>query len=796
MWKVVVIDDSPDDRAEVRRLLLTGSDRRYLFIEAETGTAGVRATLDTAPDLVVLDYNLPDMDATKVLAELTGPNGATVCPIVVLTGSDRSDLGRAALRAGAQDFLGKSWMVAESLVRAVENASERWAIDRERRQREHFVERTTNVAPGVTYVFDLERQCNVFISRTVASVIGYSVEDIAAMGDNLVPTLMHPDDWAGHSVHLERVRALRDHETADFEHRMRDRVGEWRWFYSRDAVFSRTDTGAARELVGTAIEITARKQAEQTVVLQMRELDALYATTPTGLFQFDADLRFVRVNAWTATITGRSIEAHIGRTVGEVFNPDLAGLVERLLRQILQTGEPVLDLEVRGTTAAHVEERDWLASYYPVRSTNGEIIGVHGVVTDITARKQAEAALQASERFSRQLAVDLSESDRRKDEFLATLAHELRNPLAPIRTGLDVMRLSPSGTPAVERARTMMERHVGHMVRLMDDLMDVSRISRGRVELKIARVQARAILDDAVEASRSFMEADGHALVVNAVSESAWVDGDLTRLAQVVGNLLNNAAKYTPKGGRIELAARVEAGEVVITVTDNGAGIAADMLPNVFDLFAQVDRTLDRAKGGLGIGLSVVRKLVELHGGTVTAASPGAGLGSTFTVRLPLAATPPATQSAAANKPSTPRLTDSLCVLVVDDNLDAAELLSAVLELAGHDARAVHDGPAALAAARDVRPDVVFLDIGLPGMSGHAVARRFRAEAAFAGIVLVALTGWGSADDKRKSREAGFDHHLTKPVDLARVHELLAGIQRQGGDGSRSNHAIDKLSLT
>ena len=413
-----------------------------------------------------------------------------------------------------------------------------------------------------------------------------------------------------------------------------------------------------------------------------------------------------------------------------------------------------------------------------------------GTITFITAesgRRYGPDDLRVAEDLARRITVALEnarlyhalqEADRRKDEFLATLAHELRNPLAPVRTGLEVLKLAPPG-PVADAARAMMERQLGHMVRLVDDLLDVSRVSRGKLELKKTRITLQVVLDAALETSRPALEAGRHTLRVSIPGEPVWLDADLTRLAQVVGNLLANAAKYTPDGGHVILDARREGNEALVSVSDDGLGIPPEMLDRVFEMFAQVNRTLDRAQGGLGIGLALVRRLVDMHGGTVTAASPGPGRGSTFTLRLPVAdaievsARPPAGDAAPGGQR----------ILVVDDNRDAAESLSLMLELSGHDVRSAHDGPAALEIVRGFIPEVVFLDIGMPGMDGYAVARRLRADSGLAGAVLVALTGWGSEDDKRRAGEAGFDHHLTKPVAAQEVVEVLArfGPARPGG---------------
>jgi PAS domain S-box-containing protein len=393
-----------------------------------------------------------------------------------------------------------------------------------------------------------------------------------------------------------------------------------------------------------------------------------------------------------------------------------------------------------------------------------------GVVRNITARKRTEEALRHSEEA-------LKHADRRKDEFLATLAHELRNPLAPIRTGLYVLKMAPDSALAAE-TREMMDRQLSHMVRLIDDLLDVSRITSNKVTLRKERVSLRTIVETAVEASRPLIEAAGHALTLSLPEETVWLTADPTRLAQVLGNLLMNAAKYTPEKGCIELAATCEGQDVIVRVTDTGLGIPAGMLAKVFEMFAQVNRTLDRSQGGLGIGLALVKRLVELHGGTITAESPGLGKGSTFTIRLPLAPadTEQEDPTTTPEVTSAPPLRPGCRVLVVDDNVDGAESLAMMLRISGHETRTAHSGPEALDAARSFKPEVVFLDIGLPSMNGYEVAKRMRAEPSLSKTVLVALTGWGSEYDKRQSSQAGFDFHLTKPVEATAIENILTQV--------------------
>ena len=364
--------------------------------------------------------------------------------------------------------------------------------------------------------------------------------------------------------------------------------------------------------------------------------------------------------------------------------------------------------------------------------------------------------------------------DERKDQFLATLAHELRNPLAPIRNSLALLRLSGAGATAVS-AFEVMERQVNHLVRLIDDLMDVARITSGKIELRREAVDLPAVIAAAVETSRPLIDAAKHELVVSLPEEALPLDADPVRLAQVFSNLLNNAANYTEPGGRIAITARREAEQAVVTVADTGIGISADSLANVFEMFAQADARDGRSRTGLGIGLALARTLVEMHGGSIIAASGGRGKGSTFVVRLPLAADARARSSPSAA--AAPSIGARQRILVVDDNRDSANTLGALLRAIGASVRVEYDGPAALAAIDTFRPGAVMLDLGMPGMDGYEVARRIRARHDFDGTTLIALTGWGTASDRRRSQQAGFEHHLVKPVDLDAMKTVLASLR-------------------
>jgi PAS domain S-box-containing protein len=393
------------------------------------------------------------------------------------------------------------------------------------------------------------------------------------------------------------------------------------------------------------------------------------------------------------------------------------------------------------------------------KNAEGRAFRMAGSVIDVTERKRAEQVLQ--------------DANRAKDEFIATLAHELRNPLAPIRTGLEILKKDKANGVASQKARETMERQLAHMIRLIDDLLDISRINSGKIRLEIARVRLASAIESAVDISRPMMEARGHRLEVQLPAQDIELMADGTRLTQALGNLLNNAAKYTAAGGSIRISARQEGSTAVIDVADTGVGIPAAMLDEVFGLFTQVERTLDHAQGGLGIGLYLVRSLIELHGGNVTASSAGTGQGSTFTIRIPCLLPSPAAPPAGSNRATESQDGAGTKVLVVDDNVDAAETLATVLEMTGRVARTVHEGQLVLQAAREFEPDIILLDIGLPGMSGYEVARQLRADTRFSRTLLIAITGWGSFDDRRRSSEAGFDEHLTKPVDLGVLEPLL-----------------------
>jgi PAS domain S-box-containing protein len=468
-----------------------------------------------------------------------------------------------------------------------------------------------------------------------------------------------------------------------------------------------------------------------------------------------------RIRSWNheaERVLGYTADEAIGRHITLIIPPDRED-EEREIMARLRRGERVEHFEtLRRAKDGRLVELSIAIS--PVRDATGHVIAASKVARDISERKRIEEALRTA--------------DRRKDEFLAVLAHELRNPLAPLANGLQVIRLAHTDAGAVAQARTMMERQLSHLVRLVDDLLDVSRISRNKMELRRSRLLLSDVVNSAIETARPLIEAVGHTLTVSLPPEPIHLEGDLTRLSQVFSNLLANSAKYTDPHGQIFLDVIRRPGQVAISVRDTGIGIAADQLDAVFGMFSQIDPRVERTRGGLGIGLALVDGLVKMHGGSVTAQSPGPGRGSTFTVTLPVIETAP--QRAEPSEPSS-TAHQKRRILVVDDNLDAATSMAMMLEFLGNEVGTAHDGLQAIERAERDRPDVVLMDVGMPRLDGYEATRRIRSQPWGRDLIIIALTGWGQDDDKARSHEAGCDGHLTKPVDLPDLERLLESLK-------------------
>jgi PAS domain S-box-containing protein len=509
-----------------------------------------------------------------------------------------------------------------------------------------------------------------------------------------------------------------------------------------------------------ARDIGERKRAAETLRATQEHLQVVTDNMAVAVLRCSRDFRYLWVSPSCTAWYGRPASEMVGKKIAEVLGQAAFDTVRPYIDRVL-SGERV-EFEIQ-VPYQHIASRWVKAVYVPTHDSTGQIDGWVAVLMDTTNHHSLEDALR--------------EADRRKDEFLAVLAHELRNPLAPIRNSLHIMRLLVRNDPTADSAAEMMERQVHHMVRLVDDLMEVSRITRGSIELRKERIDLAGIVRSAVETSRPLIDGARHQLLIAVPTEPLTLEGDPVRLTQVIANLLNNAAKYTDAGGQIRLTIRREGDDVSISIQDTGVGIAADMLPRVFDPFVQGARSTIHAQGGLGIGLTLVKRLVELHGGTVEVRSEGGGKGSEFVVRLPLAERAPATDVIERAGRASPALS-SQRVLVVDDNRDAAESMRLLLEMLGAQVRVAYSGTEALDMLGTWQPAVVLLDIGMPGMDGHEVARRIRGQPELRDVTLIALTGWGQAEERRRSESSGFDYHLIKPADVRTLQTLLVSADR------------------
>jgi PAS domain S-box-containing protein len=494
-----------------------------------------------------------------------------------------------------------------------------------------------------------------------------------------------------------------------------------------------------------------------------------------AIFLLDPEGRVVSWNEGAERIKGYRADEIIGEHVSRFYPAD--AVASRWPQQELAEATRTGRFEDEGWRLRKDGSRFWAnVVITALRDAQQRLRGFLKITRDLTERKEGEEALRRAygelDERVRERTAELARLDLHKNQFLAMLGHELRNPLAPIRTALEILKRPDLGERDATRARQVIERQVDQLVHLVDDLLDVSRILHGKVELRRERLDLTAAVARAVETAQPVLDAHGHSLQVELPPKPLWVDGDLVRLAQVLTNLLSNAAKFTAQPDRIELRVRREGDQALVSVRDRGVGIAPELLPRIFDYFVQGDGGLERMRGGLGIGLTLVDHLVRMHDGSVSIASEGSGKGTEVTIRLPAE---PAVEAQASAPPPRAQEPRRHRVLVVDDNVDAAESLVALLDVWGHEAAARHDGLSAIAAVRELRPTVVLLDIGLPGMDGYAVARALQAQPDSPIRLLAAVTGYGQQEDRERSAAAGFHVHLTKPVDPTRLRELLAG---------------------
>lgn len=529
--------------------------------------------------------------------------------------------------------------------------------------------------------------------------------------------------------------------------------------------------GTVTGILAQGIDLTDRKHAQRNLAAvtaeserQRRLYETIHSATPDFVYVFSLDYRVLYANDSLLTMWGLSSESVIGKTFLEIGYPDWhAAMHEREIDEVRTTKKPI-----RGEAPFNGPHGRRIYDYIfvPVFGADGEVEAVAGTTRDVTERKEMEDILR--------------ETDRNKDEFIALLAHELRNPLAPLRSGLQVMRLAESNPAAMAEARDIMDRQLEHMVRLIDDLLDISRLSQGKMELRRSAVTLDEVIRSAIETADSAIKAAGHELTVDLPPESIPLNADLTRLAQVFSNLLTNSAKYTEPGGQIWVTASRVGEEVEISVRDTGVGILPNDLSRVFKMFSQVDGHMERSNGGLGIGLALVKGLVEKHDGSVYAMSEGEGKGSTFTVRLPIsdAATNSSLQTIEADQVKENEAAPKRKVLVVDDNHDSAEMMTTILDLMGNEVMKAHDGVEAVEAAARFRPDVILMDVGMPRLNGHEATKQIRQQETDHHAIIIALTGWGQETDRALSRAAGCDGHLVKPVNLPDLEKMLGELER------------------
>ncbi|QJR35949.1 PAS domain S-box protein [Gemmatimonas groenlandica] len=568
---------------------------------------------------------------------------------------------------------------------------------------------------------------------------------------------LHPDDRE--PTRLAIAQSIERHTPYKIDYRtVHPTTGVITWLRAIGRTFYAPD-GTPLRFDGVTMDVTDQKRFDAALRESEQRFRVVADAAPVLIWLSGTDKLCNWFNQPWLAFTGRSMAHEVGNGWVERVHPDDVDLCLRVYTSAFDARVP-FSMEYR--LQRHDGEYRWLIDHgVPRYGTDGMFDGYIGSCIDVTEYKNAESALR--------------DADRRKDEFLATLAHELRNPLAPIRNGLQVIRMiAPDGT--IDQTRAIMERQVTQLVRLVDDLLDISRITSDKLELRRDTVEIRAVIDAALEASRHIIDEAAHELTATLPDEPIWLYGDTTRLAQALSNLLNNSAKYMQRGGHVRLSVVREDDMAVVSVADDGTGIPAAMLDKVFDMFTQVDRSLERTTGGLGIGLSLVKRLVELHGGTIEARSEGEGRGSEFVMRLPVL---PLGDRHALSMTVEPPVTtsSSLRILVADDNVDAVETLARVLGLLGHNVRTANDGLQAVQTAEAFRPNVILLDISMPTLNGYDAARRIRDHAWGSDVLLIALTGLGQEQNRTQSADAGFNHHLVKPVEINQLIELLTSVR-------------------
>jgi PAS domain S-box-containing protein len=592
------------------------------------------------------------------------------------------------------------------------------------------------------------------MGRPAADVVGHSLREV-------LPDLA--------AIFETLCRQVIDGGSPVLDYEVRDTArGLPYWLVSFFPVFADGDKAVG---INTVVrDLNEIRQAEEAPL----RLAAIVESSDDAIIGKDLQGIITDWNAGARRIFGYTAEEMIGRSVTLLIPPERLD-EEALILSKLRCGERLEHFE---TVRIRKDGKriDVSLTTSPIKDPQGRIIGASKIARDITERKMTDAVLKDSEERYRLLSQSLRDADLRKDEFLAMLAHELRNPLATVLFAVEALRLFPADDPAFIDSRRIITERVQHISHLLDDLLDVSRITRGKIQLRKAVLNLNTVISKVVEQIRPRVLERSQELTVSLIGQPLQVEADPTRMEQVFSNLLSNAVKYTSRGGKIWVSNSRISDEVEVIVKDSGVGIASDLLPRIFDPFVQGQQALDRSQGGLGIGLTLVKSLVEMHGGTVAVCSGGPGKGAEFRVRLPLVIERKTAEDEKAGRRA--YVARSRRILVVEDNVDSAMLLAQILKMKGHEVEVAHDGQAGIEAARAQGPDIVLLDIGLPGMDGYEVARSIRSDRKTRNARLVALTGYGQEEDRRRSREAGFDDHLVKPVDPQVLEELLASLPK------------------
>jgi PAS domain S-box-containing protein len=761
-----------EDERALREHLASALSDEYLVDTAEDGEQALRTILRARPQLIVTDILMPGIDGIELVRTLRSTPSTATIPILLISGQAPEDVRIEGFELGADAYLAKPHTVRElrARIRAMlQTANLRAdAVRREAQERaeqEAVAERAALLDSMTDGFFALDRHWRfTYVNQVALTYTGRTRDQL--LGRNIWDEF---PKMVGTISHREYQRAVRDRVPVAFES---ESVYSKRWM----------DVHAYPTPQGLAInfrDITDRKQIERSLRESEDRYKAFVANSSEAIWRYELDepldltlpveqqaehvyrhARLAEANDALARTYGKTHASQlVGRPIAKMLSPDPAVALAHL-RELAAAGFSLTNAE----SQQHIVNGRKLffsSSLVPVIE-DGKLLRVWGTQRDITERKEVEHLLL--------------ENERRKDEFLAILAHELRNPLAPVRNGLQILRLRAAADSVLQTTVAMMDRQMTHLVRLVDDLLDVSRITRGKLELRRQNVLLSDVLASAVEASSTLVESKEHQLRVDVPEEAIFVYGDPNRLAQVFSNLISNSAKYTDRGGQITVATQRVQRDVIVTVKDTGIGIDPRAINSVFEMFAQAHPNGARSDGGLGIGLALVRMLVEMHEGVVNAYSAGLNQGSEFTVRLPVAAIGNAGIS--TDVIATTRFAGSVAkrVLVVDDNADAAASLAMLLEISGHEVRTAGDGVEAIDAAREFSPQIIFMDLGMPRMDGLEASRRIRELDNGEGIVIVALTGWGQDSDRQRTRNAGIDQHLVKPVSIEALEAVLANV--------------------